>query len=457
MNKNKYEVISNLPLESIVAGMNKVHPQSKFSNGASYKQIAKEYFDLCVMELLNNISYQNTISEVSLKNIKSKFNYRYNKTHYWWDYLFTNYPLWLEKEKGYSVSNSVKQLTQIECMVPITDIMHYRLQSDFGDYYRSTILPDNRVYTDIDIKSLTVYRTVCSKEQKWDKVAKCQDILDQQQAGVLISNAEIKQNVFGQSRMYMTGANNMQYMNKTVREAALGECYKYDINSSVFSYMMDVIKTEYPGLRVPCMMMLVDSKDYCRKLLATDCLTETLATPEHKLNIIKSSLTALSFGSNPANYKSGIANYIWHKADRQRFAEHPFVKGIMLEIKEYQNIIRSLFPKSEYPGVKLVTLCSNHYQSMEAYAMSNAIKELKNADVMLVVHDCIYTKRRIDLMYATVLLQDVLGPYARFERKHILGWQDRSRWAHNEQEILDHKNRIFHEELMARNQHETSS
>ena len=71
-------------------------------------------------------------------------------------------------------------------------------------------------------------------------------------------------------------------------------------------------------------------------------------------------------------------------------------------------------------------------------------------DVLLLVHDCIYTKRRIDQIYATVVLQDVLGPYAKFDRELIPVWQDRSRWAQNAQAILQHKERIYAEELLAR-------
>ena len=451
--ENKYKIINASSIDPIVLGMNKVHPQSKFSNGADYNQIATEYLDICVMELLENLGVDNNISQVSLTSIRSKFNYQYNKNKYWWNYLVTNYPLWLEIQKGYNVGSANKQLTQIKCMVSVEDLIRYRLQSDFGDYFRSAIQTEGKVYTEIDVQSLTNYQAVCAEQKQYKKVAKCQNILDQQQAGILISNAEIKQNVFGQSRMYMNGPNNMMTMNSTVREAALGKCYKYDINCSVFSYMMDVIKTDYPNVGLPCMMGLVESKSYWRKILATECLKNTKSSPEHKLTLIKGSLTALSFGSNPNSWSSGIAEYIYDREDRERFAEHPFVSGLLREIKQYQTIIRSLFPKSEYQGIKLVTLCSNHYQSMEAYAMKNVMTHA-DADVMLMVHDCIYTKRPIDLVYATVLLQDVIGPYANFECKKIPAWQDRSRWDQNAQAEADHKHRIYTEELLARNQYE---
>ena len=79
-------------IDAIVAEMNNHSPQSKFSNGASYNQIAKHYLDICVMELLNNLDDNQQISEISLTNLKNQFTYRYNRTNYWWDFLFKNYP-----------------------------------------------------------------------------------------------------------------------------------------------------------------------------------------------------------------------------------------------------------------------------------------------------------------------------------------------------------------------------
>ena len=466
MEQDKIEEMCNTSLESIVAGMNKVHPESKFSHGTDYKQIATEYFDLCVMELLNNLTDNDIIPEVSLKSIKSKFNYRYNKTQYWWNYLFTNYPLWTERSKGYWVSKTVKQLTQIDCLYPVSALMHYRLQSDFGDYFRSSIRSDNRVYTELDVDNLIRYRdtnireytsgsglTKKLKQSKLDQINRSQNIIDQQQSGVLISNAEQKHNVIGHSRVYYTGANNLQGMKKVVREAALGECYKYDINSSVYAYMYNVIKTHDSDIRLPYMIDIIQRKDYWRNQLASECILDsqgnTGAGAEFTSGWIKKSLNALTFGSDPNNFKSGIASYIKNPADRARFANHPVVKGLKTEIKLYRDIIRQQFPRSQYPGVTIFTLCNNHYQHTEAQAMRQIITQC-DIDVLLLVHDCIYTKRRIDQIYATVVLQDVLGPYAKFDRELIPVWQDRSRWAQNAQAILQHKERIYAEELLAR-------
>ena len=445
------ERIIGSSIDTIVSGMNVKHPESKFSNSKSYQAIVKEYLDRCILELLNNITEDNTIPEVSISKIRSGFNYRYNKNQYWWNYLYNNYPLWIEIQKGYNVSESNRQLTKIKCLVDLDDLLHYRMNTDFSEYLRSdTDLTGDLTKTQLDLKSLKTAQKVFAQEEQYQNVILCQNLLDQNVNGYMINNAEIKRNVFGLGRMYMKGANNMQGMKKSVREAALGKCYRYDIKSSVFAYMMHVIKTDYPDRKVPHMTELLDHKQYIRKTLATDCLTHTQTTPEHKLKLIKQSLTALSFGSNPKSWHSGIAEYIYSESDRDRFAQHPFVQGLLKEIREYQEIIRTLFPKSEYPGVKLATLCSNHYQSMESYAIRKIITDTAT-DPLIVVHDCIYTQKPIDSVYATVILQDCLGDYAKFECKKISAWYDKT--IRNESIVAEnwHRYRIRQEEKQAQN------
>ena len=443
------EMLLGTSIEAIVADMNRISPKSKYSNGASYEHIATEYLNRCVIELLHNLDNNNQISEVSLVSIKSKFTYRYNRTQYWWDYFSQNYPLWIEIQKGYSVSDNNKQLTKIKPLVGITDLLHYRMNTDFGDYFRSSVDGNNNlVKTAINTQSLLSGIQVFARNKQYKQLVLCQNILDQQTSGYMLSNAEIKQNVLGSGRMYMSGANNLQGIRKSVREAALGKCYRYDIKSSVFAYMLNQIKQQDPDIKTPHMWELLDRKAYIRSMLASECLINTNANPDTKLKIIKSSITALSFGSNPHSWSSGIAEHIYHTQDRHLFATHPYIQGLLKEIKIYQNIIRELYPRKEYQGVKLVTLCSNHYQNTEAQAIRHIISETQT-EPLLIVHDCIYTKQRIDSIYATVLLQDIMGPGAAFECVELIDWYDPEVKYQISKQINAHTNRIKQEEHIA--------
>jgi hypothetical protein len=218
----------------------------------------------------------------------------------------------------------------------------------------------------------------------------------------------------------------------------------------VFAYMQNVIKQHNPDIKTPYMMELLDRKNYIRNKLATECLIKTNANPQSKLKFIKSSITALSFGSNPHSWSSGIAQHIFNNDDRQRFATHPYIQGLLKEIKIYQNIIRSQYPKKQYPGVKLVTLCSNDYQNTEAQAIKHIISETQT-DPLLVVHDCLYTKSRMDSIYATVLLQEIMGPGATFECTELFNWYDSDLKHQHTQHQTQHQSRIQSEEQQARN------
>lgn len=444
------EILLGTSIKAIVADMNRISPKSKYSNGASYEHIVTEYLNRCVIELLHNLDNNNQIPEISLVSIKSKFTYRYNRNNYWWDYFTQNYPLWIEIQKGYSVSDNNKQLTKIKPLVGVTDLLHYRMNTDFGDYFRNSVDTNNNlVKTAINTQSLEAGIQVFARRKQYKQMVLCQNILDQQTSGYMLSNAEIKQNVLGSGRMYMSGSNNLQGIRKSVREAALGKCYRYDIKSSVFAYMLNLIKQHDPDIKTPHMWELLDRKAYIRGMLASECLINTNANPDTKLKIIKSSITALSFGSNPHSWSSGIAEHIFQKDDRHLFATHPYIQGLLKEIKIYQNIIRELYPRKEYQGVKLVTLCSNHYQNTEAQAIRHIISETQTKP-LLVVHDCIYTKHRIDSIYATVLLQDIMGPGAAFECAELIDWYDPAQKLQHNIQQTQHLHRIKAEELKAR-------
>ncbi len=256
-------------------------------------------------------------------------------------------------------------------------------------------------------------------------------------------------------RMYLTGPNNLQGMKKKIREAALGECYRYDIKSSVFSYMMWLIKKHNPKQRLPYIIDLVDNKHRVRQTLVADCITNTNATDAVKTIFVKEALTAISFGLDVSNSYSKLQKIILQPDDRDRFIQHEIVQGLITEIKHYKNIIEEKYKQLNYKKEiafmsrkTIARKCAYDYQSTENIAIQNVVREL-GIDPLLIVHDCLYTKKPLPLLDATVYLQDILGPYAKFEKKEINKWQDRTSWDQTELDIQDHKQRIQQEERQA--------
>ena len=168
----------------------------------------------------------------------------------------------------------------------------------------------------------------------------------------------------------------------------------------------------------------------------------------------------MGFGANPRNPLSKIAESIYSKCDRSDFANNEFVQGLRTEILLYQQIIKhryrtpelkpyTLHLKSESGRITINRLCSFDYQLHEAGAIQRMILEL-NLDPILIVHDCVYVKRMID-PYCNIIIQNILGPQAKFEIHQVKAWQDRSNWEQNAELEQQHRHRIAQEEQTAYN------
>ncbi|MDB4541768.1 hypothetical protein N9245_00370 [bacterium] len=454
---NSYPQLNGYILNDIVSFMETICLPSKFSTGASYDLIAKDYIDIYVRAMLKNVTDKGIISEVSYKYIRDNLSYRFtdkqsNKKIYWYEVLELAYPLWRVIEKGYAVNNNKTQLTQIQPLVKLDDLLDYRYAVNWG-------LKDN-IYIDYQEP---VWRTEIDRESldNWLKFADNINTRDRLTARTLMERTDLDNyvdNNFHYSdygRMYLTGPNNLQGMKKKIREAALGECYRYDIKSSVFSYMMWLIKKHNPQQRLPYIIDLVDNKHRVRQTLVADCIKNTNATDAVKTIFVKEALTAISFGLDVSNSYSKIQKIILQPDDRDRFIQHEIVQGLITEIKHYKDIIEEKYKQSNYKKEiefmdrkTIARKCAYDYQSTENIAIQNVVREL-GIDPLLIVHDCLYTKKPLPMLDATVYLQDILGPYAKFEKKEINNWQDRTSWDQTESDIQDHKQRIQQEERQA--------
>ena len=437
---NSYPQLKGYILKDIVSFMETICLPSKFSTGASYDLIAKDYIDISVRAMLKNVTDKGIISEVSYKYIRDNLTYRFtdkqsNKKLYWLDVLELAYPLWRVIEKGYSVNNNKNQLTQIQPLVNLDDLLDYRFSVNWGSKDNTQINYSEPVWrTEIDTNSL----------DNWLKFADNINIRDRLTAKTLTERADMDGYVDSNfhysdyGRMYLSGSNNLQGMKKKIREAALGKCYRYDIKSSGFSYMMWLIKKHNPKQRLPYMVDLVENKHRVRQTLVADCILNTNATDIVKTIFVKEALTAISFGLDVSNSYSRLTEIILQPDDRDRFIQHEIVQGLITEIKHYKNIIEEKYKQPAYKKEiqfmsrkTIARKCAYDYQSTENIAIQNVVKEL-GIDPMLIVHDCLYTKQPLPLLDATVYLQDILGPYAKFEKEEISAWQDRTTWDQTE-------------------------
>lgn len=438
--------LNGYSISSIVADMNKHHKESKFSNGSSYQQIAKEYIDVCVMELLERVNTDQQISTISLSNIRERLKYRYNRSKLWLDFLYTNYPLWIEIKKGYFIKANNYEYTQIKPLVSVKELVNYRLSQSFRHLFADN-KGNHSLGIPVDVKSLENFIVTSMQQPRVNvkHVAQACNILDRQQDGIVYDCISVTNNCFGPSRLYHIGSSNMQGISSVVREAALGDCVKYDINTAVFTYIMNIIKTFEPDMKTPYLMEIITEKQQVRERLVSECIQDTVTTPEHALKMIKSAITALSFGATPSNAQGGIAKAIMSKNDLLRFGMNPFIKGLRREIKIYNKHIR----KSVKTG-KMSTISSHHYQYTESECIRDIVKNIQ-ADILMTVHDCIYTKNAVtNPIDMQRILEKHFGAHAKMERKDLKAWQNRSTWEQNEQNIQQHYNNIQQEERRSR-------
>ena len=251
----------------------------------------------------------------------------------------------------------------------------------------------------------------------------------------------------------MSGVN-LQNCKTTVRNAAIGKCYKYDLRTSVFSHMLELLidhhGEEFP-VKASYINELVQHKKRVRKTIARDALTNTKTDIDVKISLVKKALTALSFGAK----EKAIGDIIYHREDREAFFEHELVKGIQHEISLYKDIMKISYPRAKKlygehlrknGRSSLNKWCSFAYQSIESELIEHIKANAIRGDVLLCVHDAIYTTQRQDLHLLNHEASQ-LSPTCQFEEEVV----DRVHGiSYNITQVNAHKQHIAREEQKAR-------
>ena len=466
MSSKMYEV------QEIVSFMENVCASNTHSN---YHIIAKKYIDLCVIESLRGLSKASDVEEDNvvdfhISGIKDKIRNRYNRTQYWYPLLRDNFPFYYTIQRGWR-NNDVSVLSTVKLVFSPDTLIDYRIQHDFSEHLATLLSDGLTVSTPIDTQSLERYcnntwialrsgRYANGKRKLIRYINSGLNILDlaKQSSGVLHQGYTVSD--FG--RTYLSGIN-LQNAPSVVREAALGNCYKYDIRTSVYGYMLDVLtaETHRQGItfnaRASYMWDYISNKSHWRNRLAEDCLRNTNTTPQHKQKIIKQCLTAIGFGAN-VSVRGAISDIIYHAQDRELFANHPFLVGLVDEVNAFREICRSQLPaaKAELGDIikkngrsSLSKLCSWFYQQQERAVIEAALQFVGEQNVLLVVHDCVYTLKPIELWDLNQVASGISNSM-QFESEKIKRIDyDAVQNAEHAQAKQQHQQRIQAEEVRA--------
>ena len=227
----------------------------------------------------------------------------------------------------------------------------------------------------------------------------------------------IKESAFG--RKYYIGPN-LQTAPKAVRHAALGDCWESDLQCNVFAWKLDLVKKifamENETCPLPATIEYVTQKDATRKGLAR----RVFGTDNSwAVNIIKQFITAIGFGAKARTgyYPTAdggfeinaLPSIITSKEKLEIALNDSWVKEFMDEqvmmnkcIIGYYTICHpSHFMFSESAlrdkkgGIKINAAIAYLYQHTERGLLNDLVAECQktNREVLLTVHDCLYTRR----------------------------------------------------------------
>lgn len=467
--------LKNYSIAVISDHMQQFYPiKTKSNNSISYASIAQKYIDVTVNALLyGDVGDSDNTYYIWKKSLSDKVTNKYNGNRMWYSWLSNNYPLFHTLREGSHLGGS--QASLVQSYVSVDELILYTYHNNHRLAALCDIPRGAVTVTPVDVESLSNYRDnlVYYNNNEKDKNTKLRRNRDIHRSGLIIALAEINGDNLMQGhstsdwpRHYLTGVNLQNGTASGVRDAALGKCYKYDINSSAFAFKATVIQqwANAQGIEYkPCaMLQLLNDKTGIRNMLAYDVLKATNTNPKHKIELIKEAITSMGFGCDPNAPRNAIQNIIWNHDDYERFVNHEWVKEFQTEQQLFSEIIRKTYDKKWVKANMPSALKGSRYSQskLEAYLYAQFETEFMTAiqqsigeeNILLWVHDCVYTKQRIDLDYFNRVPEQMGYPMIRFSCERV----DPVRYNKLTQltvqlETHSHNTRLAQEEYSAKN------
>ena len=291
-----------------------------------------------------------------------------------------------------------------------------------------------------------------------------------------------KMSAFG--RIYYEGTS-IQNVNKELRRAILGNCWEYDIRSSVVAWKMGYAKVYLslqPGAQdlrraFSAVLSFLEDKDGFMATVRYEVFKKDSRVPKDlQTDLLKQAFTAISFGAkhNSRGWpneqggwtNSAIADIIKNSEERERFLSDATVVKFTAEQNALDSFIFSLVklrrkdllrkpilqtPSGQPSKSKILAYL---YQHDETEIMDVVRATAAEHDRVPIgnVHDAIFFKRRlgIDLKHEMEMRmqEHSANPYWRLKAKEIKRYTPKS--LDEEAEVAAHKQRIAEEERFAK-------
>ena len=233
-----------------------------------------------------------------------------------------------------------------------------------------------------------------------------------------------KPSLFG--RTYYEGYS-VQNVNKELREVMLGDCWEYDIRSSVVSWKLGFaqayIDAHMPNNPIDKVFPVCHQYSVDKSILISRIKQEVFKfrykDENTKTELIKRALTALNFGARLSgnsytdkqgqNHKQAIAEILENKVECQLFLTCRLVKEFLAEQKKLDSVIMDWVNNTQPELLSLIkpktkkkltkkSLMSYLYQHAETEMMDifRSYTSQNNLTVMANIHDAIILKKKLN-------------------------------------------------------------
>lgn len=341
---------------------------------------------------------------------------------------------------------------------------------------------------DIDIGSLKNYIDWLQKEARHFTNSKHNHYLFQ--ARLILAVAEHtggsyyqRRKVSDFGRTYYAGTS-VQNVNKELRRAMLGNCWEYDIRSSVVAWKMGFAEA-YIVKRAPAPNMtkefgvtlayLRDKAAYMKNVQSAVFDKDCDLPEELQLKMLKQAFTALSFGARRAckgwmnkngEWQNPSLVEIFQRVDeRNRFLKDAHVEGFADEqskldtflyqgtVRQYPDLLKLPYLQTQSGNPSKPKIVAFLYQHDETEVMDivRATLEEHGRTVLANIHDAIVVKHRL----STDLREEIeLRMRERTNNTYwSLGGKQMHRWDASAKEVkaqqIAHRQRIDEEEALA--------
>jgi hypothetical protein len=264
--------------------------------------------------------------------------------------------------------------------------------------------------------------------------------------------------------------NSLQRINKEVRHAVLGPCYKYDGKAHSFAVMASLAKYLNPDVKIAAIEDYVKYRETYRRRIAKE-----IGVHE---NVIKEVFTSMGFGARTVdNPYNSIRQVFYSQAKYDALVNNQTFKYIAEDLEKINEVVLTHFDQLDFDGFNGYRFIGKDaetnrrkskskrlawiYQNAEAMLTGlfiERVRELTGMEPLMTVHDCVYYKQRIP----TMTLQDVHDfirnvnnfCYVEFEKEQVWPITTQQtfddRFAEQEQAEQEHKQRIYEEERAAK-------